>query len=422
MADSELSKRIDSEATLRLSGDSELGERIDTLTVLLDSEAQIRLEQDTIILNKLDSEAEIRKENDDILADLYVGLFEQHIEDTSELKNLISSEATIRENQFIELQSKLDSEATVREEADLYLEFLIDSEGRTREEQIRAFRVELDSEAIARAQADSELLAKINDKQDKLTVSGPLVIDSEANLSIKYDRDTLILNSEGELEVIGGGGTTAYLNGVLLDSESNTETAKIVWYGTDDEYAQLCSEGLLNSYTIYIVEDSEGTVAQRNSYESLTDKPQIAGQTLSGNKTLAGLGIQPSLSTGTALSMNNNQVSVNVAPNGVLGVDTSNRLYVDAYTRAQTDQMIASIFNTSCVTTLPETPTRNTIYFVGAQNPYITILFDSNGNEHYLGYFNLNAGIPTPQPPQMGDYICTLEAHDGVLSWVYTEK
>lgn len=309
-ADLELQAHIDSEAEARILGDSELSNRIDTLTVLLDSEAQVRLEQDTIILNKL------------------------------------------------------DSEATIREETDLYLEFLIDSEGRTREEQIRAFRQDFEAEVAARIAGDSELRAdlnmeifhrtqgdldlqaklnseaalrankdteienalgieaqtrsaqdvalsnRINQKQDIITATTPIVKLGNV-IQLNYDPETLSIEDNALTVIGGGGGTTAYLNGVLLDSEATSIDAKIYWYGTEEEYAALDSEAKMDPNTLFLVEGSEGRpISWTKSYYELEDKPQINGVTLSGDKSLASFGIQPTLTGTNPISVAGNTVSL----------------------------------------------------------------------------------------------------------------
>ena len=334
------------------------------LTIRIDSEAQIREEEVLILNNRLDSEAEIREQEDlKIRADLDSEA-ELRIAGDSELKNLLDSEATIRAQQFEQLRTDLDSEAQTREDTDLWLEFLIDSEGNTRREQIRAFREDFDREVAARIAGDSELRADLNmeifhrtqgdlelqakldseavlrrtkdtelenalsieaqtrsaqdialsnridQKQDIMTASQPLVKLGN-NIQLNYDPNTLKVE-DNALKVIGGGsGTTAYLNGVLLDSEATSIDAKIYWYGTQAEYDALDSEAYLDSNTLFFVESSEGRpISWTKSYYELEDKPAINGVTLSGDKTLSSFGIQPVLNGSGPVRVAGNVVSL----------------------------------------------------------------------------------------------------------------
>ena len=410
----------------------------------IDSEAQIREEQVIVLNARLDSEAEIREQEDlKIRADLDSEAT-LRIAGDSELKNLLDSEAAIRAQQFEQLHTDLDSEAQTREDTDLWLEFLIDSEGNTRREQIRAFREDFDREVAARIAGDSELRADLNmeifhrtqgdldlqakldseavlrrnkdtelenalaqeaqtrsaqdialsnridQKQDIMTASQPLVKLGN-NIQLNYDPNTLKVE-DNALKVVGGGsGTTAYLNGVLLDSEANTESAKIVWYGTKEQYDAITEK---DEYTIYIVDDSEGTIEHVKSYNELEDKPAINGVTLSGDKSLSSFGIQPALTVGAGLSMANNTVSLNVRndANNAIKIDTSNRVYADAYTKEETRMLFGGVFSSVYCTELPDPLSRNCFYLVGSAAPFTTFFVDSNGIEHYIGRLSPGQG------------------------------
>ena len=117
---------------------------------------------------------------------------------------------------------------------------------------------------------------------------------------------------------------------------------------------------------------------------SIDNKPEINGVVLSGNKSLSDFGIQPVLHSGVATNLNNNKVDVQYLA-GVLGVDTSNRLYADTYTTAQIDNMLASLRTIRYEATKPAVPVRNTLYYVGTSSPYHMWLYDSYGTEIDLG-------------------------------------
>lgn len=332
--------KLDSESQLRIQGDSELSAR-------LDSEAILREQADNQLRLDLTSEGIIRL-NEDV-----------------NLKNLLDSEALIRENQYNQLLTDLDSEAQTREAEDLILAFRIDSEGQIREQQFRAFRQALDDEIAARISGDSELRQdlnleifhrtqgdldlrtaldseatirfnkdaelenaigleaqtrssqdialsnRINQKQDIITATSPIVKLGNV-IQLNYDPETLSIE-DNALTVIGGGSSVsqAYLNGVLLDSEATSINAKIYWYGTEEEYNALDSEAKNDPNTLFLVESSEGRpISWTKSYYELEDKPQINGVTLSGDKSLSSFGIQPTLTGTNPISVAGNQVSL----------------------------------------------------------------------------------------------------------------
>ena len=140
----------------------------------------------------------------------------------------------------------------------------------------------------------------------------------------------------------------------------------------------------LYDYTLYVINDGAPIVSQDFNYNELTNKPEINGVVLSGNKSLSDFGMQPILHSGVATNLNNNKVDVQYLA-GVLGVDTSNRLYADTYTTAQIDNMLASLRTIRYEATKPAVPVRNTLYYVGTSNPYHMWLYDSYGTEVDLG-------------------------------------
>ena len=83
-------------------------------------------------------------------------------------------------------------------------------------------------------------------------------IDTENEVSVKYDIKTLEINSEGNLAVIAADNTTAFMNGHLLDSESNTLNTDIAWYGTQAEYDAITTK---SPNTIYFIDDGKDGVS-----------------------------------------------------------------------------------------------------------------------------------------------------------------
>lgn len=291
----------------------------------------------------------------------------------------MDSEAAIRENQYNELRIDLDSESAKREEEDLHLAFLINSEGEIREAQFAAFRRDFDAEVAARISGDSELRAdlnmetflrtqgdldlqskldsealiretkdsqlesllgnealtrsnqdialsnRINQKQDIITATTPIVKLGNV-IQLNYDPNTLSIE-DNALKVIGGGGGSvqAYLNGVLLDSEATSIDAKIYWFGTSEEYDLLPASQKNDPNTLFIVDAENDPLIQTTSYNRLVDKPSIAGQTLSGDKSLATFGIQPTLSSSGPIRVAANAVSLEYDED-YFDLDSNNKL------------------------------------------------------------------------------------------------
>lgn len=281
--------------------------------------------------------------------------------------------------ELVKLIYHLDSEAEGIE--------IINSEGH------RFFKVKYDGQTIV---LDSEGLLSVPIDNETL------VINSEGKLVANVDFDTIRLNSEGKLEAdslpkplinstflhVSSEGEVEWrpsrLNEVELVDDLNTETARIIWYGTSEEYAQLVANSELYDYTLYVINDATPIVAPDHNYNKLDNKPEINGVVLSGNKSLSDFGIQPVLHSGVATNLNNNKVDVQYLA-GVLGVDTSNRLYADTYTAAQIDNMLASLRTIRYEATKPAVPVRNTLYYVGTSSPYHMWLYDSYGTEIDLG-------------------------------------
>ena len=329
----------------------------------LDSEAQIREEQVVILNARIDSEAEIRQFVDDELLGMIDSERDARIAADSELEHEILEEVLNRAEADDYILDLLDSERDLRDDQYIELSFKIDSEGHTREQQFALFRQDLNNEIAARIAGDSELRQdlnleifnrthndlvlqanidseatirfnkdaelenaigieaqtrsaqdvalsnRINQKQDIISATTPIVKLGNV-IQLNYDPNTLKVEDNALKVIGGGGGTTAYLNGVLLDSEATTESVNIVNYLSWAEYQALDSEAK-DAETIYMIYDSENDpLIQTTSYNRLVDKPQINGQVLSGNKSLASFGIQPVLNGTNPIRIAGNQVSL----------------------------------------------------------------------------------------------------------------
>ena len=305
----DLQNLLDSEATLRLVGDSELRD-------LINSEANTRFEEDQLLYSSIEEEASIRSSEDESIRQFIANNNSEFNARLLDLNNRLNSEGAIRlENDSI-LSDRIDSEANklVKEIEDRALG---DSE-------VRQLIV---NEANIRYNSDQALSQRINNmspKVDNITIKK----DANNTLSVPIDYDTISVNAQGQLVASGSGGnTTAYLNGHLLNSESNAENVELYWYGTDSEYARLVSEGLINDYTMYIVDDGHKGITEIAYYDELEGLPQINGVTLSGNKSLASFGIQPVLNAAnmSGLSVAANVIDLNINPDQ-FEVDRNNRL------------------------------------------------------------------------------------------------
>ena len=249
---------------------------------------------------------------------------------------------------------------------------IINSEGH------KFFKIKYDGQTII---LDSEGLLSVPIDNETL------IVDNQGKLIVNADFDTIRVNSEGKLEAdslpkpvlpetflhVNSEGTVEWREQRLNDQEFigdlNTETAKIIWYGTSEEYAQLVANSELYDYTLYVINDGAPIVSQDFNYNELTNKPEINGVVLSGNKTFADFGIQPVLNSGVAVNINNNRTDLQYLP-GVLGVDSSNRLYANTYTADQIDNMLASLRTIKYADVKPTAGQRNTLYYVGAAEPY----------------------------------------------------
>lgn len=88
-----------------------------------------------------------------------------------------------------------------------------------------------DSEGIYMVYLFDSVLNRIDlgESVQRLYEPGDAIRIDEGNnkIHVRYDDKTLEINSEGELTVIAADNTTAYMNGHLLDSESNTTNTDI---------------------------------------------------------------------------------------------------------------------------------------------------------------------------------------------------
>lgn len=351
-ADSEIMILLNSEGEIRAAKDSELAQGMETLRLLIDSEANTRSSEDSRLEQLIINEEEARILGDSELRDLINSEADTRFEEDQLLYASIEEEASIRSSedesirQFIannnsefnarllDLNNRLNSEGAIRLENDSILSDRIDSEANKliKEIEDRALgdsevRQLIVNEANIRYNSDQALSQRINNmspKVDNITIKK----DSNNTLSVPIDYDTISVNAQGQLVASGSGGnTTAYLNGHLLNSESNAENVELYWYGTDYEYARLVSEGLINDYTMYIVDDGHKGITEIAYYDELEGLPQINGVTLSGNKSLASFGIQPVLNAAnmSGLSVAANVIDLNINPDQ-FEVDRNNRL------------------------------------------------------------------------------------------------
>ncbi len=113
-----------------------------------------------------------------------------------------------------------------------------------------------DSEGIYLVYLFDSVLNRIDlgESVQRLYEPGDAIRIDEGNnkIHVKYDDKTLEINSEGELAVIAADNTTAFMNGHLLDSESNTINTDIIWRGTQAQYDAITTK---NENTIYFIED-----------------------------------------------------------------------------------------------------------------------------------------------------------------------
>lgn len=183
-ADSELQAKLDSEAEIRAKADSELGDRID-------SEAVIRAEADSELRRHIDSEiARLDSEKQDVFEAIRPLKLEN-----DRLTILFDSETILSgsEGLYVPFDDKtivLNSEGKVIANIDNRTLVYDASEG------IRIHEEELDLDV------NPDFIRLDSEKQDNLIAVFPIEIDSENNIRLLFDSETLLVNNNDELEVL----------------------------------------------------------------------------------------------------------------------------------------------------------------------------------------------------------------------------
>ena len=193
------------------------------------------------------------------------------------------------------------------------------------------------------------------------------------------------------------------INGVTLISNQNSEQLKVAWFGTQAEYEAIADP---YPYTIYITDNELDQTYQE--YSVLNNKPQINHIELEGDKSSSELNI---IWSGTqvqydALSEHNpdtvyyiiddneavsetnyNALSNLPQINNVLLTGNKKLEELNIYSKNEVDDMIANTRNIVVQETLPATPLKNTLYYIGplADGTYDAYLYDSELQQMYLG-------------------------------------
>lgn len=369
-SEGQLEIKVDEERALEITSEGKVAVKVDGLTIKFNSEGKLVGYPEPL--------------HDGVATHVVYGTSEW---DSEAINVLFNEEAGLMVNSENELEVKIveplhfDSEGKVELKIDDTLKIENGELG-----------VDLDRETLV-LNSEGKIIVPI-DKRTLVMENGQMIVP--------IDDDTIRVSSEGKLEADSLPKpllpeTFLHVNSELVvewrqqrlnDQEFigdlNTETAKIIWYGTSEEYARLVANSELYDYTLYVVNDAAPIVAQDFDYNKLENKPEINGVALSGNKSLADFGIQPVLNSGIAVNINNNKTDLQYLP-GVLGVDSSNRLYANTYTAEQIDNMLASLRTIKYAATKPATSVRNTLYYIGTSAPYEMYLYDSYGAEIYLG-------------------------------------
>lgn len=118
-----------------------------------------------------------------------------------------------------------------------------------------------------------------------------------------------------------------------------------------------------------------------SDYDNTINKPQISGVTLSGNKSLSSLGIQPELTAGTNITIENNVISA-TGGGGGSSYTAGDGIVIDN-DEISTDNMPAEDM-AEIVTPLP------------SLNARLPILFDETGAERVVGWYKLANGTKKP--------------------------
>lgn len=173
---------------------------------------------------------------------------------------------------------------------------------------------------------------------------------------------------QGTTIISGGGGKVTSVNGEIGDvvvksvvNEKDNSTQLKFWLGTQEEYEQITEK---DASTLYYTSGEDSSAI---SYDDLTDKPTINTVPLSGDMTLAELGIQGELQAGTGITIENNVISATV----VGGVTSVNGQTGDVTVEGLKDQNTVNTgllkFWTGTKEQYAEIETKdpNTLYYVG---------------------------------------------------------
>lgn len=235
------------------------------------------------------------------------------------------------------------------------------------------------------------------------------VNNDSANLHLKYtDLETDTKPSingqklEGNLSLPQLGITYTNLtekpriNNVLLQGNMSLDDI-----GISKSYNALTNKPAVNGVTL----DGNKTADELGlTYPNITDKPSVNGVTLEGNKTSDDLGIvYPNLSqkpkingvtvngnisskTDLGITYNNFDTSDKPAVNNVTLQSGNNTLEAldirkasESYNKDEIDDLIASARSIRVLETMPASPERNTLYYIGVAPDYDVYLCDTTG-------------------------------------------
>ena len=173
---------------------------------------------------------------------------------------------------------------------------------------------------------------------------------------------------QGTTIISGGGGKVTSVNGEIGDvvvksvvNEKDNSTQLKFWLGTQEEYEQITEK---DASTLYYTSGEDSSAI---SYDDLTDKPTINTVPLSGDMTLAELGIQGELQAGTGITIEDNVICATV----VGGVTSVNGQTGDVTVEGLKDQNTVNTgllkFWTGTKEQYAEIETKdpNTLYYVG---------------------------------------------------------
>ena len=193
------------------------------------------------------------------------------------------------------------------------------------------------------------------------------------------------------------------INGVTLISNQNSEQIKVAWFGTQAEYEAIADP---YPYTIYITDNELDQTYQE--YSVLHNKPQVNHVELEGDKSSSELNI---IWSGTqvqydALTEHNPDTVYYIIDDNEAVTETnydalSNLPQINSvtltgnkkleefnlYSMDEVDTLIANSRNIVVQETLPATPVKNTLYYIGPQadGTYDLYLYDSEMQQIYLG-------------------------------------